>query len=78
VEDSVEGLALLAGGDEKVFKSRPVGQLPFDKFHPFRQKIAPAMAQVVKDNSSMSQFDKQAGHCTTYVPRAACDQYLHK
>jgi hypothetical protein len=26
----------------------------------------------------MSQFGKQSSQCTAYVPRAACDQYLHK
>ena len=50
VEDAVEGLALLLGGDEKVFKRGTVSQLPLNKFHPCRQKIAPPVAQVVKND----------------------------
>jgi hypothetical protein len=26
----------------------------------------------------MSRFGNQSSHCTTYVPRTAGDQYLHK
>jgi hypothetical protein len=78
VEDAVEGLSESFGGSEKVFKSGPVCQLSLDKFHARGQKIAPAVAQVVKNDGLMAIFGQQLRHCSTNVPRAACNQYLHK
>jgi hypothetical protein len=78
VEYSVEGLACCFGSDEKVFKRGPVSNLSLDKIHPRRQQIPPAVTQIVERHRLMSCFDKQFRHCTTYVPRPARDQYLHK
>ena len=56
----------------------PVGQLTFDKFNARRQQIAPAVAQIVKNNCLMSLFGKQSRNCTTDIPGTAGNQYLHK
>jgi hypothetical protein len=58
VEHAVEGLALGLGGFEKAFKHGPVRQLSFDKCHPCRQQIAPAVTQVVKNDCLVPLFDE--------------------
>ena len=45
---------------------------------PAKQQVAPAMAQVVKNDCLMPIFRQQPGDGTTYIPRAAYNQYLHK
>jgi hypothetical protein len=78
VEDSVEGVALIFGVDEKVFNRPPIRQLSLHKFHSHGQQIPPAMAQIVKNYGLMSLLGQQPRHGTTYVPRTACYQDLHK
>jgi hypothetical protein len=56
MKDAVEGLPLLLGRNEKGFQSGPISQLSFDEFHSRRQKLTPAMAQIVKNNDLMSFF----------------------
>jgi hypothetical protein len=53
VEDAVEGFSLGFGGGEKLIQSGPVGQLSLYKFDAGGQKIAPAMAQIVKNDGLM-------------------------
>jgi len=78
VKHGVEGLSLVFGGDEKVFNRGPLCQLPLHKFHPCRQQIASSVTQVVINHHPVFRFGKKSRYCTTYVPRPACNQYLHK
>jgi hypothetical protein len=78
VEHAVEGLALLFGVDEKLFKSPPVRKLAFHKFHALRNQFPPAVAQVIENNWFVPALGKKAGNSPTYVPRPSCDQYVHK
>jgi hypothetical protein len=78
VEDAVEGFPLGFGGGENFFKNWPVCQLSLYKFHAGWHKVAPAMAQVVKNHNLMAIFGQQSSDCSTNVPGAACYQYLHK
>jgi hypothetical protein len=78
VEHAVEGLSLVAGGDEKVFKSAPISQFPLHEFHSRRQQIAPSVAQIIEHYRGMSLCGKQPGDGTTYIPGTPGYQYLHK
>jgi hypothetical protein len=78
MQNAIERLAAFCGVSEKGFDGIPVCQFPFDKLHTGRQKIPPAMAQIIKYNGFMPRFGEQAGYGTTYIPRPSCDQYLHK
>jgi hypothetical protein len=78
MEDAIEGTPQFFCRDEKILKPLPVGQFPLDKFHASRQKIAPTMAQVVKYNGLMPISGQQFRNCPTNVPRATCNEYLHK
>jgi hypothetical protein len=49
VKNAVEGPSLGYCGSEKLFNSRPILQLSLDKLHSWGQKVASAMAQVVKN-----------------------------
>jgi hypothetical protein len=78
VEDAVEGLILVAGGDEKVFNGVPIRQFPLDEFHPRGKQIAPSVAQVIEHHRGVSLGGKQAGDGTTYIPGTPGYEYLHK
>jgi hypothetical protein len=78
MEDAVEGFSLVFGSYEKVFKRRPISQLPCYKLNSGGQQVAPSVAQIVVNNCGVSVCSKEAPHCTTYVPRASCYQNLHK
>jgi hypothetical protein len=78
VEDAVKGFSLSFGGGKDIFKPGSVCQLSLDKFDAGGQKVAPAMAQVVKNNGMGSIFSQQTRNSTTYVPRTACNQYFHE
>jgi hypothetical protein len=36
------------------------------------------VTQVVINHHPVFRFGKKSRYCTTYVPRPACNQYLHK
>jgi hypothetical protein len=78
VEDAVEGLTVFFGCDEKAFKGSAISKFTLDEIHSRWQQIAPAVAQIVINNGLMSALGQQTGDCTTYVPRTASNQYLHK
>jgi hypothetical protein len=78
VEHAVKGPSLGLGRDEKVFKSFPISHFALDKFHAGGQKIAPAVAQIVKNHDPIPIFGQQSGDRSTNVSRAASDQYSHK
>jgi hypothetical protein len=78
VEDAVKGFSLSFGGGEDIFKPEPVCQFSLDQFDAGRQKVAPAMAQVVKNNDVGPILSQQTRDSTTYVPRTACNQYFHE
>jgi hypothetical protein len=78
VENAVKGFSLVFGRGEDIFKPGPVCQLTLDEFHSSREKVAPAMAQVVKNDDLGPIFGQQSRDCTTDVPRTSCYQYLHK
>jgi 3-phosphoglycerate kinase len=78
VKDAVKGPSLGFGRGKKAFKSGPVGQLTFDKFHAGGQKVASSMAQVVKNHDLIPIFGQQSGDCAANVPRTASNQYSHK
>ena len=56
VEDAVEGLSLGFGGGENLLQSGPVCQFSLDELHAGGQKVAPAMAEIVKNNGLVSHF----------------------
>jgi hypothetical protein len=78
VEYAVKGPSLGLGRDEKAFQSRPVGHFALDKFHAWGQKIAPSVAQIVKNHDLIPIFGQQSCDRSTNVSRAASDQYSHK
>jgi hypothetical protein len=78
VDNSVKRLILGFRGDEKVFKKCPITKLSFDEINAWREEIAAAMTEVVKDDSRVSRFGKEPGDCTTYIPGTASNQDLHK
>jgi hypothetical protein len=53
VEDAVKGCSLGFGGGEKLIQSGPVCQLSLDKIDTGGYKVAPAMAQIVKNDGMM-------------------------
>jgi hypothetical protein len=78
VEYAVEGVILVTGVDEKVFKSLPICQFPLHEFHSRGKQIASTVAQIIEHNGGVSLFGKQSRDGTTYVPGATRNQYLHK
>jgi hypothetical protein len=78
VEDAVKGFSLRFGGGEDIFKLGPVCQISLDKLDAGGQKVAPSMAQVIKNNGLDPIFSQQTRDSTTYVPRTACNQNFHE
>jgi hypothetical protein len=78
VEHAVEGVTLIAGSDEKVFKRFPIRELPLHEFHSRWKQVAASVAQIIEHNRGMPFRDKEPGDGTTYVPRTSGNQYLHK
>jgi hypothetical protein len=58
VEDAVEGSSLGFGGNEKLIQSGPVCQFSLDKIDTGGQKVAPAMAQIVKNDGLVPIFSQ--------------------
>jgi hypothetical protein len=50
VEDAVEGISLGFCGGEDVIKPGPILQLSLDKLHSWGQKVAAAMAKIIKND----------------------------
>jgi hypothetical protein len=78
VQDAVEGASLGLGGGENLFKGGPVCQLTLNEINAGGQKVAPAMAQIVKNHGLVPIFNQQASDITTYVPRTASYEDFHE
>jgi hypothetical protein len=78
VQNAVEGPSLSLGGGENPFESGSVRQFSLDELHASRQKVAPPVAQVIKNHGLMAVFRQQASHRATDVSRAASYQNFHK
>jgi hypothetical protein len=53
VENGIKGFSFTLGRRKDVLKNRPVCHFSPDELHADRQQIAPAMAQVVKNDGLM-------------------------
>ena len=68
MQNAVKRRPLLLGIDKDFLQPYPVRDLAFHKRDACRQKLLPAVAQVVKNDRLVSLFGKQTRNCTTYVP----------
>jgi hypothetical protein len=50
VKDAVKGFSLRLGGCKNLLKPRPVCKFSLNKINAGGQEVAPAMAQIVKNN----------------------------
>src|SRR5208282_6391382 len=78
VENRVKSVVSVAGGQEDLLEAGTVAQLAFEQFHARRQQVAASVAQVVVNNGFVSIFCQASRNGTTYVPRTAGNQDLHK
>jgi hypothetical protein len=78
VEDTIEGASRIVSGDEEIFEGEPVSEFALNKLDSYREQIAPAVAQVVKNEGLMSLFGKKSRNGCTNVPSTTSNQYPHK
>ena len=78
VHDAVEGRAFGGGRAEEIFKQGAVGNIAFDEAGACGKQIAPAMAEVVDDDSLVALLNQERRYVTSDIPRTAGDQDLHK
>jgi hypothetical protein len=78
MHDAVERTSLLFGVGEDALEQSAVGELALDKLNALRQKVAAAVAEIVKDDRLMPAIDEEARNCASDVSCTPGYKKLHK
>jgi hypothetical protein len=73
VEDAVEGRAGISGCVEKVFNRGPICDFTFHELYVARNELAPAVTQVVENDSLMPLSGEEICDCPANVSSATSD-----